>query len=451
MPIKTCAHRPTRVHIKLGTDRQYDCTSKRSPGALLRWSGATCASVRGDLSGVTRPLPDCPTAPGLLSGFCSAAWVGLRHPPTPHRGDAVTSARDSHRQGSQETFTQHHAISSHNRVGGSLGGSSRFPLSQHRASSLYSAVSSRLQRGVMGLEADEPKLRKKLQCHSFVGGRTARPTPPSLARECQRPCLACRHPALHEEVRGCLDTFALLEAHAAKVRRSRSWISLSALLQAVWRKYVTQPVVKLFSSATIRSSDIPRLRRVIRRSRSLARSRLFGETEPPAGQKTAEEGPLHHGSDGALRPIDLEAELAFEESHDRGHHPLSRRLRPHVDVAVVNVAAQRWPRRSNSLPRLAATQLPSARDSYHQGSQGTFTPSINAMPGTPTTEAGDWPGLRCRRDQLPFLAPLPSGLRYCCLKTMMHPALVVSPFLVVLLPQSLAPFPVKSPAGSPEY
>jgi hypothetical protein len=36
------------------------------------------------------------------------------------------------------------------------------------------------------------------------------------------------------------------------------------LLQAAWRKYVPQPVVKLFTSAIIRSSAIPRLRWVIR-------------------------------------------------------------------------------------------------------------------------------------------------------------------------------------------
>src|SRR5712691_8868510 len=60
------------------------------------------------------------------------------------------------------------------------------------------------------------------------------------------------------------------------LRRSHSSVSLSVLLQAAWRKYVTQPVIKLFTSAIIRSSAIPRLRRVIRRSRALARSRLFG-------------------------------------------------------------------------------------------------------------------------------------------------------------------------------
>jgi hypothetical protein len=71
-------------------------------------------------------------------------------------------------------------------------------------------------------------------------------------------------------------------------------------------------------------------------------------------------------------------------------------------------------------------------------------------PGLARPPPHSWMCIR-RRDQLPFLAPVPSGLRYCCRKTMMHPGPVVRPFLVVVLPQSLAPFPVKSPAGSPEY
>src|SRR6516165_482370 len=60
------------------------------------------------------------------------------------------------------------------------------------------------------------------------------------------------------------------------LRRSHSSMSLSALLQAAWRKYVTHPVTKLFTSAIILSSEIPRLRRVICRSLSFTRSRLFG-------------------------------------------------------------------------------------------------------------------------------------------------------------------------------
>src|ERR1700686_5855310 len=69
----------------------------------------------------------------------------------------------------------------------------------------------------MGLETDEPKLGKPLQRHGFVGRRTARPTPPSLTRDRQRPCPPCRHAALHEEVCDCFGTFALLEAHAAEL------------------------------------------------------------------------------------------------------------------------------------------------------------------------------------------------------------------------------------------
>jgi hypothetical protein len=56
-----------------------------------------------------------------------------------------------------------------------------------------------------------------------------------------------------------------------------------------------------------------------------------------------------------------------------------------------------------------------------------------------------------RCDQLPMTGPPPSGLRYCCLKTMMHPGPVVRPLRVVVLPHSLALLPVKSPAGSVEF
>jgi hypothetical protein len=75
-------------------------------------------------------------------------------------------------------------------------------LSHHRAHSSYLAVSGRLQRGVMGLETDEPDSHKPLQRHGFVGRRTARPTPPSLARGRRRPCPSCRYPA--SQRRSCL-------------------------------------------------------------------------------------------------------------------------------------------------------------------------------------------------------------------------------------------------------
>ena len=47
---------------------------------------------------------------------------------------------------------------------------------------------------------------------------------------------------------------------------------------------------------------------------------------------------------------------------------------------------------ASSPPRLAATQLPSPRDSHHQGSQRTSTSCINAMPGAQKRNPATWPG-----------------------------------------------------------
>ena len=115
-------------------------------------------------------------------------------------------------------------------------------------------------------------------------------------------------------------------------------------MQAAWRKYVTQPAVKLFTSETIRPSAIPRLRRVMRQSRSFARERLFGAMPSPPHalrqEPVAKEGSLPHGCHGALLLVDLEAKLAFKKGHDRAHHAFSRRLGPNVDVAVISIAAE---------------------------------------------------------------------------------------------------------------
>ena len=52
------------------------------------------------------------------------------------------------------------------------------------------------------------------------------------------------------------------------------------------------------------------------------------------------ERPLVDAGDGAFLPIDLEPEFAFEEGGDRGHHPFSRHLRCHVDVAIAGVVPE---------------------------------------------------------------------------------------------------------------
>jgi len=53
-----------------------------------------------------------------------------------------------------------------------------------------------------------------------------------------------------------------------------------------------------------------------------------------------EKGAFLVGCDRALLVFDLQPEVAFDEGRDVRHHPLARRLRPHVDDAVVGVAAE---------------------------------------------------------------------------------------------------------------
>src|SRR5437868_778622 len=172
----------------------------------------------------------------------------------------------------------------------------------------------------MGLETNEPELRKPLQRHGFVGRRTARPTPPSLARDRQRPCSARRHAALHEEVCDRLGTLALLETHAAELA-TKPVVEAPQCAFAGRMAEVRHPT----RGEAVHLRDHP-----FERDAPVApgdpsnpvldpREAFRCETEPPAGQKTmTEEGALPCGSDGALGPIDLEAELAFEERHDRG-------------------------------------------------------------------------------------------------------------------------------------
>jgi hypothetical protein len=54
------------------------------------------------------------------------------------------------------------------------------------------------------------------------------------------------------------------------------------------------------------------------------------------------------------------------------------------DLNPVSVRRLRAHPPASSPAHREATQLRSARDSLHQGSQGTFTPSIDAMPDTQT-------------------------------------------------------------------
>jgi hypothetical protein len=61
----------------------------------------------------------------------------------------------------------------------------------------------------------------------------------------------------------------------------------------------------------------------------------------------------------------------------------------------ISVRRLRTPPPASFPPRLAATQLPSACDSHHQGSQRTSTSCINAMPGTQSEDRGSDPRSSC--------------------------------------------------------
>ena len=55
--------------------------------------------------------------------------------------------------------------------------------------------------------------------------------------------------------------------------------------------------------------------------------------------------------------------LRVEELRDRRHHPFAGTPRPHINVAVVGVAAERVPRRSSSLSRSSSRMLDSSGES----------------------------------------------------------------------------------------
>jgi hypothetical protein len=136
----------------------------------------------------------------------------------------------------------------------------------------------------------------------------------------------------------------------ARVLAAQPSSSPNVPLHCASRYYVTQPVRKPFACAIIRSKEqSPRLRRVISRTRSLARARLLRPmpSVPPLPRRWprnwrspigAEPAPAKAG--GALLPVDLEFEPVFQERRHRRHHPLARRHRPHVDIAIVGVSAE---------------------------------------------------------------------------------------------------------------
>src|SRR5438874_1619648 len=73
------------------------------------------------------------------------------------------------------------------------------------------------------------------------------------------------------------------------------------------------------------------------------RSEVQSRVLAVAPEAVAQELALHRSGHRALLGVDLQAEGAFQEPRDRGHHPRSRPLAPDVDVAVVRVATEAMP------------------------------------------------------------------------------------------------------------
>ena len=99
---------------------------------------------------------------------------------------------------------------------------------------------------------------------------------------------------------------------------------------------VTQPVANESSSPIIRSKRMPRLRRVICRTRSLARWRLAGATVRRPSLSMPDQ-PRNVRSLTAATAIFWRSthgrKLPSSHAVDRRRHALARRMRPHIDAA----------------------------------------------------------------------------------------------------------------------
>ena len=124
------------------------------------------------------------------------------------------------------------------------------------------------------------------------------------------------HAQPDQEVGNGLGPFPLLEPHATQLA-ANPLVHLAEVCSDIPHGGSTSPsrVRNELSSPIICSKLMPRLRRVICRMRSLARSRLLGAiaSVPLAEQPVAEELAFLHGGHRALLAVDAQPQLAFQE------------------------------------------------------------------------------------------------------------------------------------------
>ena len=134
--------------------------------------------------------------------------------------------------------------------------------------------------------------------------------------------------------------------------------------------------------------------------------------EEPAPGLNRGRNPAHHacramiGMNGCRPRAPSRALRLSGQVQSDGSAP--RRVPLDNPVPVRQVRA--W-RPAASPPRLAATQLPSARGSHHQGPQRTSTSSINAIPGA---QASRYRGLLASRSSVGWNGRRPRRDRSCC-------------------------------------
>jgi len=88
------------------------------------------------------------------------------------------------------------------------------------------------------------------------------------------------------------------------------------------------------TNASIPTGDLPDF--LLRTLDALGRDPELSVQKQPMAEKLA----FPDRSDGTLFAVDAQPEFSFQKLHHRLHHSLPRRQRPHVDVAVVGVAAE---------------------------------------------------------------------------------------------------------------
>ena len=222
------------------------------------------------------------------------------------------------------------------------------------------AVSDKVQCGMMVGHPDQPECVEPRNGHRLLGLLAIGLAPPPFARRSQLEGIAARHAIPDQEPDHRADVLAAFELDAAQLATEPSVeVAQRALTPgvAVGRYPACDEAVHLLDHPL--QGTVPPVA-----TGDLAQAILgAGQTFAPdakcaaASQTMAEELTFPNRGNRALLPVDLEPQPVFQERRHRRHHPLARRLRPHVDVAVVRVPAEAVPPAFQLLVQVVQQQI----------------------------------------------------------------------------------------------